>query len=119
LKRNWPRILSSKATLIEGNIIKLRENNNLQIERGTMPEQKKRKKENQLVMFEQTFFNSCNYRYVRRKIAIALSQVREWINRSLKQQEQMPMEFRNIGINSSQQTDYEKDRELWHTQFHI
>jgi hypothetical protein len=84
-----------------------------------MTEQIKTKNENQLVIFNQLFLKSNNYRYARRKVALALKQVRDWLNRSLKQQEQLPVEFENIGIYNQQNYLYQKERELWNTQFHI
>jgi hypothetical protein len=77
------------------------------------------KKENQLIIFEQIFFNFSRCRYTRRKVAEALRRVRDWFNRSYRQDNLIPMEFKDLGGGTLQQHQQEQERRLWKIKFHI
>lgn len=77
-------------------------------------EENKNKK--QLVIFDQIFLNSTKSRYVRRKVAEALRRMRDWLNRTCRQKDQVPMEFDNIEIDSANKR--EQEQKLWQIKFH-
>jgi hypothetical protein len=75
------------------------------------------KPEKQLIIFDQIFLNSTKYRYARRKVAEALRRVRDWMNRSFHQDDQIPHEFKNLGNYNTNQI--EQEQKLWKIKFHI
>jgi hypothetical protein len=82
-----------------------------------MNEIEKNKPEKQLIIFDHIFLNSTKYRYCRRKVAEALRRVRDWMSRTLRQDEQIPHEYKNMGDHNINQN--EQEQKLWPMKFHI